>query len=109
MSPQRTPVIRTEYQRVRMVVNRTSQVLRGMLVGSYAVSGTRCCHVRLEVNSIVFHMEVLGRVSVGRATSAFEDAECGFFVEVVDEADAVFVSIAHVLALVDVVVIEGGA
>jgi hypothetical protein len=54
-------------------------------------------------------MEVLGRVRVGRATSAFEDAECGFFVEVVDEADAVFVSIAHVLALVDVVVIEGGA
>ena len=77
---------------------------REVLLGTYAVPGTRCCHVCLEVNSIVFHMVVLSHISVGRATGALEDAVCGFFVQVVDEADAVLVSIAHVLALVDVVV-----
>ena len=78
-------------------------------VSTLAVSSLRERHVCLEVNCIVLEVNVLVWVFVHRVCGSFEHAVLSVSVEIVDEANAVLVSVTHIFALVHVIVCDLGA
>ena len=77
-------------------------------MSTLAVPPLRGRHVCLKVPGVVLEVHILGWILVHRVCGGFEHTVLSVSVEVMDETNAVLVSVTHVFALVHVIVCNRG-